>query len=86
MLAGAPPFFDDDPLATYRKILAGAPHFPPHFPPAARDLVKKLLQVSGRRLGTLGRCTLQLGAWCWHCRAVLAGEAVGAAAGPAGWG
>ncbi|PSC72692.1 AGC kinase [Micractinium conductrix] len=31
MMAGYPPFFDDDPLATYKKILKGAVTFPSHF-------------------------------------------------------
>ena len=46
MCAGYPPFYDDDPLATYKKILKGGLTFPQHFSVTARDLVRKLLQAS----------------------------------------
>jgi serine/threonine protein kinase len=52
MMAGYPPFYDDDPLATYKKILKGALTFPAHFSVTARDLVHKLLQVRGRCRGS----------------------------------
>lgn len=45
MLAGYPPFYDDDPMATYKKILGGKIEFPSHFSATVRDLIKKLLQV-----------------------------------------
>lgn len=47
MLAGYPPFLDDDPLSTYKKILKGVLTFPPHLSVTARDLIRKLLQVAG---------------------------------------
>lgn len=54
MLAGFPPFFDDDPMGTYRKILHGKIEFPPHFSRASRDIVKKLLQADlTKRYGNL---------------------------------
>lgn len=54
MLAGFPPFFDDNPFGIYEKILAGRVQFPPHFDPNAKDLVKKLLTVDKTlRLGNL---------------------------------
>ena len=49
MVAGYPPFLDDDPLNTYKKILKGAIAFPNHFSVTARDLVRKLLQARRRR-------------------------------------
>jgi serine/threonine protein kinase len=50
MLAGYPPFLDDDPLSTYKKILKGALAFPSHLSVTSRDLIRKLLQV-GRGWG-----------------------------------
>ncbi|GAB5589873.1 Cytochrome c oxidase subunit 1 [Umbelopsis nana] len=54
MLAGYPPFFDDNPFGIYEKILAGKLRFPSHFDPTAKDLVKKLLTADrSKRLGNL---------------------------------
>jgi protein kinase A len=43
MLAGYPPFYDEDHFRLYEKILAGKVKFPAHFDPAAKDLLKRLL-------------------------------------------
>merc|ERR1712226_167374 len=52
LLAGYPPYFDDDPLSIYRKILAGKLKFPYHFDKKAKDLIKKLLVAdTTKRLG-----------------------------------
>eukprot|EP01132_Coremiostelium_polycephalum_P004739 gene4739-5915_t len=54
MLAGYPPFYDDDTFAIYNKILAGRITFPSHFDLDAKDLVKRLLTADRtRRLGAL---------------------------------
>lgn len=54
MLAGYPPFFDDNPFGIYEKILAGRIYFPSHIDPAAKDLIKKLLTADRtKRLGNL---------------------------------
>jgi len=54
MLAGYPPFFDDNPFGVYEKILAGRIHFPSHFDADAKDLVRKLLAADRtQRLGNL---------------------------------
>eukprot|EP01087_Luapelamoeba_hula_P001133 TRINITY_DN1087_c0_g1_i1.p1 TRINITY_DN1087_c0_g1~~TRINITY_DN1087_c0_g1_i1.p1 ORF type:complete len:332 (-),score=57.99 TRINITY_DN1087_c0_g1_i1:67-1062(-) len=54
MLAGYPPFYDENPFGVYEKILANRPHFPSHFSKEARDLIKKLLASDRtRRLGNL---------------------------------
>jgi len=54
MLAGYPPFFDDNPFGIYEKILAGKIQFPSHFDSTAKDLVKKLLMGDRtKRLGNL---------------------------------
>merc|ERR1719216_786314 len=37
MLASYPPFFDEDPMKTYAKIMHGNISFPKHFSPAAID-------------------------------------------------
>ena len=44
MLAGFPPFFDENPFGIYQKILSNALVFPPAFDPIAKDLVLKLLE------------------------------------------
>ena len=40
-----PPFYHEEPMETYRKILEGKVDFPTHFNKHARDIVRKLLQV-----------------------------------------
>uniref|UniRef100_A0A7S4L655 cAMP-dependent protein kinase n=1 Tax=Paramoeba aestuarina TaxID=180227 RepID=A0A7S4L655_9EUKA len=54
MLAGQPPFYDENPFALYEKILAGQVQFPSHFDSHVKDLVRKLLTFDKtRRLGSL---------------------------------
>lgn len=54
MLAGYPPFYDENPFGIYQKILTGRLEFPRHFDPNARDLVKKLLTPDrSKRYGCL---------------------------------
>ncbi|XP_074657664.1 cAMP-dependent protein kinase catalytic subunit 3-like [Tubulanus polymorphus] len=43
MLAGYPPFFDDNPFAIYEKILSGKVEWPKQMDPIAKDLIKRLL-------------------------------------------
>ncbi|CAF1676213.1 unnamed protein product, partial [Adineta ricciae] len=43
MLAGYPPFYDNDQFVTYQKILSGKITFPRHFDHAAKQLLRKLL-------------------------------------------
>ena len=45
MMAGFPPFYDEEVTNTYRKILNGQFSFPGQFSVPARDLIRKLLQV-----------------------------------------
>jgi serine/threonine protein kinase len=45
MLAGYPPFYEEDTTQTYQRILHGRFTFPADFPVTVRDLVRKLLQV-----------------------------------------
>jgi protein kinase A/protein kinase X len=52
MLAGYPPFSDESPFGTYRKILEATVEFPRHFDVKARDLIKRLLtKDEEKRLG-----------------------------------
>ncbi|KAF9995229.1 hypothetical protein BGZ79_011105 [Entomortierella chlamydospora] len=54
MLAGHPPFFDDNPFGIYEKILAGRIYFPAFIDSSAKDLIKKLLTADRtKRLGNL---------------------------------
>ncbi|KAJ1980043.1 cAMP-dependent protein kinase catalytic subunit [Dimargaris verticillata] len=54
MLAGYPPFFDDNPFGIYEKILSGKIAFPSHFDPSAKDLIRRLLTADRtKRLGNL---------------------------------
>ena len=53
MLAGYPPFFDDNPFSIYEKILAGKIEWPAELDPTARDFIRRLLvQDRNKRLGT----------------------------------
>ncbi|CAH0753521.1 unnamed protein product [Bemisia tabaci] len=54
MLAGYPPFFDDNPFGIYKKILEGKIEWPRHLDPVAKDIIKKLLvQDRTKRLGNM---------------------------------
>ncbi|GLE01008.1 hypothetical protein PINS_up009821 [Pythium insidiosum] len=54
MLAGYPPFYDENPFGIYQKILNGKVDFPKHIDAKAKDLIKKLLsQDRTKRLGCL---------------------------------
>jgi len=52
MLSSYPPFYDEDPMKTYAKIMHGKISFPTHFSKEAVDLIKKLLHHKPtKRLG-----------------------------------
>ncbi|CAF1170452.1 unnamed protein product, partial [Didymodactylos carnosus] len=54
MAAGYPPFFADQPIQIYEKIVSGRVRFPIHFTVDLKDLLKNLLQVDlTRRYGNL---------------------------------
>merc|ERR1711991_1010226 len=54
MLAGYPPFFDDNPFGIYEKILGGKIQFPSHFESTAKDLIRLLLNADlTKRIGCL---------------------------------
>lgn len=45
MLAGYPPFYDTDQFVTYQKILSGKIEFPRHFDYAAKQVLRRLLNI-----------------------------------------
>ena len=66
MLVGYPPFFDEDPLGTYRKILDDAPKFPPRVGKHARDISRRLMHKDvTRRIGNLRGGSRDVTAHAW---------------------
>lgn len=54
MLASYPPFYDEDPMKTYAKIMHGQLVFPMHFTKNSVDLIRRLLHHRAtKRLGVL---------------------------------
>jgi protein kinase A len=54
MAAGYPPFFADQPIQIYEKIVSGKVRFPSHFTSELKDLLRNLLQVDlTKRYGNL---------------------------------
>lgn len=52
MVVGAPPFYAEDPMEVYEKILSGNPSMPSFFTRNLSDLIKKLLRSQqAKRLG-----------------------------------
>lgn len=52
-MLGYPPFYDGDQFVTYQKILSGRIEFPRHFDYAAKQVLRKLLNVDqAQRLGS----------------------------------
>jgi serine/threonine protein kinase len=50
---GYPPFYDNDQFVTYQKILSGKIDFPRHFDYAAKQVLRKLLNIDqSQRLGS----------------------------------
>jgi len=45
LLSSFPPFFDDEPMGTYRKIIQGKFKFPKYFSSDVRDLIARLLRT-----------------------------------------
>lgn len=54
MIASFPPFFDDEPMMTYRKIISCKFKFPKYLSPESKDIISRLLKVRPtKRLGVL---------------------------------
>ncbi|OAE19180.1 hypothetical protein AXG93_4182s1280 [Marchantia polymorpha subsp. ruderalis] len=66
MLAGYPPFYDDDALGTYQKILSGRLNFPGHFSRSAKDLIRRLLVADlTKRIGCLKNGVEEIKTHAW---------------------
>ena len=64
MLAGFPPFYDDNPFGIYQKILAGKIDWPRHFEPNTKDFIKRLLTADKtKRLGAVGAREVKRHRW-----------------------
>ncbi|CAF4125927.1 unnamed protein product [Rotaria sp. Silwood2] len=66
MSAGYPPFFADQPIQIYEKIVSGKIRFPSHFSSDLKDLLRNLLQIDvKKRYGTLenGVDDIQIHRW-----------------------
>eukprot|EP01055_Gregarina_sp_Pseudo9_P000043 Gregarina_sp_Pseudo_9__42@NODE_1029_length_1957_cov_10_850886_g965_i0_p1_GENE_NODE_1029_length_1957_cov_10_850886_g965_i0NODE_1029_length_1957_cov_10_850886_g965_i0_p1_ORF_typecomplete_len484_score59_52Pkinase/PF00069_25/5_7e76Pkinase_Tyr/PF07714_17/6e45Kinaselike/PF14531_6/1_6e17WaaY/PF06176_11/2_8e07Kdo/PF06293_14/1e06Kdo/PF06293_14/7_3e03Pkinase_fungal/PF17667_1/3_6e03Pkinase_fungal/PF17667_1/4_6e06RIO1/PF01163_22/8_3e05APH/PF01636_23/0_00033YukC/PF10140_9/0_051YrbLPhoP_reg/PF10707_9/0_12ActF len=54
MLVGAPPFYDENPMNIYKKVLEGTVDYPEYLDSKAKDLIRKLLtQDRTKRYGCL---------------------------------
>ena len=52
MLSGYPPFYDNEPMGIYKKIIASIIEFPKFFDVKAKDVIRKLLNPDlTRRMG-----------------------------------
>eukprot|EP00962_Isochrysis_galbana_P055297 scaffold27038_cov124-Isochrysis_galbana.AAC.3 len=71
MMAGYPPFYDEEPLGIYQKILEGKLKFPWHVDRPARELIKRLLMADlTKRIGNLKVQPGQPGGGGWRGRYV----------------
>lgn len=56
LLVGITPFFENDPILIYNKVLKGDIKFPSNFPPSAKSIIKHCLEKDvGKRYGCLTR-------------------------------
>lgn len=53
MMIRYPPFYDDNPIGIYQKILAGKLDIPRHVDSRAKDIIKRLLTID--RTNRLGK-------------------------------
>eukprot|EP00516_Mucochytrium_quahogii_P002826 CAMPEP_0203756554 /NCGR_PEP_ID=MMETSP0098-20131031/9821_1 /ASSEMBLY_ACC=CAM_ASM_000208 /TAXON_ID=96639 /ORGANISM=" , Strain NY0313808BC1" /LENGTH=333 /DNA_ID=CAMNT_0050648481 /DNA_START=140 /DNA_END=1138 /DNA_ORIENTATION=- len=68
MLAGQPPFVDEDPMGIYQQILAGSISFPRYFDRNAKGIIKKLLLADlTKRFGCLKRGAQDIMDHKWFC-------------------
>ena len=52
MMSGYPPFYDNEPMGIYKKIIASIIEFPKFFDVKAKDVIRKLLNPDlTRRMG-----------------------------------
>ncbi|CAM6092705.1 unnamed protein product [Calypogeia fissa] len=66
MLAGYPPFYDDDVSTCHEKILKGDVKYPKQFSDSAKDLIKKLLEADlTKRIGCLKSGATEVKSHAW---------------------
>lgn len=59
-----PPFYDENPIGIYQKILAGRLDIPRHVDSKAKDIIKRLLTIDRTsRLGKIGNARKLLPIW-----------------------
>jgi len=64
MLAGFPPFYDENPFGIYQRILQNKLELPRHFETHARDLIRKLLTADlSKRYGSSGGDEIKKHKW-----------------------
>jgi len=66
MLASSPPFYDEDPMKTYQKIMRGKVSYPSHFSKRAVNIITALLNIKPtKRLGVIegGAAKIKSHAW-----------------------
>jgi len=69
MLAGYPPFYDENPFGIYQKILAGVVEYPRNFDPKATGLIKKLLTADlTKRIGCLKNGIADIQKHKWYAK------------------
>jgi len=68
MAAGYPPFFADQPIQIYEKIVSGKVRFPSHFSSDLKDLLRNLLQTDlTKRYGNLRNGVNDIKNHKWFC-------------------
>jgi len=72
MAAGYPPFFADQPIQIYEKIVSGKVRYPSHFSSELKDLLRNLLQVNTPL--TILTCDSQYRSLFFRTKKVLAGS------------
>ena len=80
MLASFPPFFDDEPIETYRKIIKCRLKFPRYFSHEAKELIKSLLRAKPtKRLGVLRGKIFLLGVYfsCFEVELIIFASILG---------
>lgn len=56
LLVGLSPFYENDPILIFKRIIKGDVKFPSNFPPCAKSLIKHCLERDiGKRYGSLNR-------------------------------
>ena len=56
LLVGITPFFENDPILIFNRVLKRDIKFPSNFPPAAKSIIKHCLEIDvGKRYGCLTR-------------------------------